>query len=225
MRFSPDSLKKTVSQVTNYFEKCRSKDGNINPGGWGLWFRSFRFLVFHDELTDLEQIWSDHHRTFVEQFVVQGHIFEDAAFKFQTFKGAVSSRFIISPSQVGFASQWDPGSDIESEWEIHETLGVIPVAKVLSFLLDLDIHDAAMHAIKSFPKSLARDLTDHGVIYSTKQFSLHHLDATFDDRVLHLGRHDAETGSALGDADGPKAILRKLHFMASRRVSLRSGCG
>lgn len=175
-------------------EKCRSKDGSLNPAGWGLWHRSFRFVVFHDEFSDLEQIWSDHHRTFVEQAVVEGHIFEEAAFRSdQAFKGSVSRRFIASPSQLGFASAWDPGGDIESESDIGESLGTIPVDQIVSFLIELDAHGAAMHAIKTFPESLVKAFADNGVTYSSKHLSLQHLGAEFEAEVLHFGGREAET--------------------------------
>lgn len=33
--------------------RCTTEDGQINPGGWGLWQKSFRFVFFCDKVSGL----------------------------------------------------------------------------------------------------------------------------------------------------------------------------
>jgi hypothetical protein len=166
-------------------EKCRNAAGEINPGGWGLWQQAFRFVIFSDLTSTREDIWSDHHRTFKENAVVQGYIFEKAAFRLDdAFRGSIERRFIASPSSLGFAGPWNPGGDVESASEVDDVLGHIPADQIVRLLLKLDRRGAAMNAIKTFPDDLDEELRRHSVEYSHEEFSSRHLGATFNDQVL-----------------------------------------
>jgi hypothetical protein len=167
--------------------RFKSQDGTINPGGWGLWGRSFRFVLFQDQVSGASQIWSDHHRSFIGNMAVSGWIFESALAS-HAFEGAITRKWIFAPEGIGSTQGWDPGGDIESSLEIGEMLASIPFWEIVRFLLELDQHmgGMAMHAVKRFPSPLQKRLDDIGTKYSTDDYSGRQFDTKFDTEVLSL---------------------------------------
>lgn len=157
--------------------------GPLNPLGYGVYLRQFDYTIFRDEVSGLEMIWSDFEKRFVEGLVVSRPLFESGP----DLAGVASGRFVASPSRLGFARDWDPGGNFPSEAEIGHQLGAVPFNEVRDLLLGLDYYGYGMYAVKTFPQSITTALEVDRVTYDTSDYSLAHLDATFEEALVDIG--------------------------------------
>lgn len=144
-------------------EKMKGDNG-INPGGWGLYYRGFRFVYFKDNISGMCQIWSDHYKTFVEDMKVQGWIFEKGRFNYELPK-SLYLEWIFGPECIGIA--WEYGGS-----SIGEELGKMPFWDIVHFFLELDHPLGARYAIKKFSDKLQVKLDETGTNYPIEDSGL-----------------------------------------------------
>ncbi len=71
----------------------------------------FDFTVFRDGISGLEQIWSKHHNSFVNEILVRGKVSDYSTFSFNDkFKGnALSNKIFITPVYIAFEPAFADG--------------------------------------------------------------------------------------------------------------------
>ena len=139
----------------------------------GLCGKSFRFIMFKDGVSQMEQIWSDWHKTFLDSIEVSDQIFNRE--NGLLFSGewpkkyrpnnisdpSIINPLVITPEFIGFNSILPDGSVLE-----EEKLSRIPFKNILSFFINLHVkYDIEMYAIKSFPHELQKKLDENKVEY------------------------------------------------------------
>lgn len=118
--------------------------------GYGLFGKSFHFVVFEDTVSAVRQVWSDYHKTFVDQELVEGR-----------FTGGYGHEFfhrnmIFTPEIVGFVD-WFTGiaGTPTDPWDVaRDKASELPFDMILRLLLDIHRHSPYSHmcAIQQFPQ-------------------------------------------------------------------------
>lgn len=75
--------------------------------GEGLWSKSFSFVYFYDAVSGMEQTWSSHEKSFVDDMGVEGHIFAEEygtgpVYPQKYENNNITNPLIITPSSIGF---------------------------------------------------------------------------------------------------------------------------
>jgi len=130
-----------------------------------LFGKNFRFVYFHDGISNLEQIWSDHYKTFIDELGIRGHIFHGKNIFSWDSKGDTkfSDRVVITPRFLGFDTIMPDGSVMD-----EDMIAKIPFGQIISFFLELQrrmFWEGAMYKVKKFPKNLADELKKNKVKY------------------------------------------------------------
>ena len=81
-------------------------------GEESLYMRDFRFKSFNDAVSGMQMIWSDHYKTFVNDYGVSGYIFQtkdglNGIFKKYDYHKRLSHPIVISPVRIGFNTHED----------------------------------------------------------------------------------------------------------------------
>lgn len=93
----------------------------------------FDFTMFRDGLSGLEQVWSRHHNTFVDELLVRGRVFHGSRWTLETkFKGnLISKDILISPDFIAFEHVLPEGHRLpDSSPEEKDKIGKIPFWEV-----------------------------------------------------------------------------------------------
>ena len=77
-----------------------------------LYLHDFRFKSFNDSVSGMEMIWSDHYKTFVDDYEISGKIFElknwgDDLYKKYDDHKRLCYPIVITPERIGFCSHED----------------------------------------------------------------------------------------------------------------------
>jgi len=138
--------------------------------GKGLFGKGFRFVYFYNAISGLEQIWSEHDKTFLDEMEINesilanedggiwGFMCEDLPEKFLDSKIFVP--IVITPYAIGFDTARLVG--------YSEDIQLFPFGSITSFFKDLYINIGLwgpMYKIKSFPKELEEEFKKHKVKY------------------------------------------------------------
>lgn len=138
--------------------------------------RKFSFVEFCDNVSGMSQIWSEGHKTFVDEMEDSGYFFgfdpklgnrNRQADKKRDYD--LTNRFVIRPEFVGFHTVLPDGEVMEDC-----KLAKIPYGDIISFF----VHDARnktmageMEAVKTFPPKLAAKLKENGVVYDIESYN------------------------------------------------------
>ena len=127
-----------------------------------LFGKDFWFVIFNDEISGMQQVWSNQHKNFVDCPEVYGRIFEPWPLlgpgKYAT--NLVSKHLTLNPRRAGFDAK---DGDIAN----------IPYSDILRLLLDLGkyTYGGAEYAIKEFPEQLKKKLQENNVRYDNNPWS------------------------------------------------------
>ena len=139
-------------------------------------YKGFVFVWFQDRVSGLRMIWSDHHRTFVEDMVAGGLVFAPDAGKRLDYQ-----YLVIDPQRIGFRP---PYFGYEESTDLIDELATMPFDGILRLLLRLEQAEIGlgMRAIREFPPDLAQDLVKTGTVYDAG----YSLRPYFEDEPLEL---------------------------------------
>jgi hypothetical protein len=140
--------------------------------GAALCGKTFRFVFFNDAVTGIHQIWSDHHKTFVEEACVSGQ-FTEFNKSFLTIwtegpRSFLNRSLVFTPSVVGFQSSLPFG--LESGDVDHKTaFNEIDMHLFLRLFLEMNRHSEGSHlfAVRQFPERHRKQLETAGAVYET----------------------------------------------------------
>jgi hypothetical protein len=173
-------------------------NGELNPSGWGLCYKGFRFVMFKDNVSGVCQFWSDQLKTFVDEMEIIGWIFEKGQLNYKMSE-SLHHKWIFSPSKMGIENIYGGES-------IGEELGRMPFWDIVRFLMEFDRRLGAMCAIKKFPKDLQTKLDETGTKYPIEDSGLWILD--------EFDKEDAVIGGCDGWAEqnGVQAYSQEVPF-------------
>ncbi|MBN2087896.1 hypothetical protein JW758_06140 [Candidatus Peregrinibacteria bacterium] len=137
----------------------------------GLYGKGFRFVNFYNGISNLEQIWSDYHKTFLDDMEIRGGVFGDKDGFFYSFNlhKKIPKKFkncklfnpiLISPKSIGF----DTAGLIGYSEKIQE----FPFWEIFRFLKDINKNvglGCEMNKIKKFSKELEKTFKKYKVKY------------------------------------------------------------
>ncbi|HAL44606.1 MAG: hypothetical protein A2Y12_18150 [Planctomycetes bacterium GWF2_42_9] len=140
-----------------------------------LFGKFFSFVIFQDEITGMEQIWSDYHKTFVNKITVCGQTFagldtltalsENSNRKYAD--NLISKPLILKPNLAAF-------DELYYQQNLHlHVLSNIPYYDIIRLLkYTTGYHQ---YAIKRFPDDIKKKLDEENVKYkiSTGSFEEH----------------------------------------------------
>jgi hypothetical protein len=133
-----------------------------------LWGKDFHFRIFHNEISGMKQIWSDHHKTFVDRIVVNGDVFDPSDqlpdltnLSQEYISREVPTGIECTPEKLSL----EGGSLFQSS-----SLAQIPYSRILKLLLSLGKFDneVAGCAIKQFQPELKREMDENEVQYDNE---------------------------------------------------------
>jgi hypothetical protein len=156
---------------TDKFVAEIKSDKNLNiDNDKSLCGKLFRFVYFHDGVSHLEQVWSDYHKTFIDEMEIRGRIFESKdTFSFSWIANKkykdnnISNTIVMTPDYIGFDTILPDGTVME-----EDKLSVIPFGKIIQLLLDLHKNIGvwgAMYRIKKFPQELIQEFEKSNIKY------------------------------------------------------------
>lgn len=158
-------LKKLASQNNQHpdeFIKEIFNDDTVDKGLFGKWFR---FVIFQDEISGIQQIWSDYHKTFLDTVNVEDQIFKGFDFlsvlSKDSDKSKYSDNFVIRPFGVTPCLAYfarDFGGD---------TLSKIPYYEIIRLLKYIG-KNTYQYAIKRFPDDLKKELEENKITYKVE---------------------------------------------------------
>jgi hypothetical protein len=169
-------LELTILPDWNALLECAANEENTTPdslikrihsdpvwqSGRGLFGKSFRFVVFQDEISGMSQLFSDHHQSFVDHAAVSGWL----APIFSKESGFLGRFLVVRPEQVGFTTQYDPATDRFTDSRFASRLDF---HQILRLLLNIYRHRGGSHmcAIQQFPPACLKSLQENGAVYDT----------------------------------------------------------
>lgn len=127
----------------------------------GLFGKRFRFVYFYDRVSHLEQIWSDHHKTFVDEIEIRGKIFESENYVVNWIGNKkykdnnIADTLVITPGYIGFNTVLPYGAVMDDD-----KLSIFPFREINEFFISLYKNIGwwgPMYKIKKFPKNLAQE--------------------------------------------------------------------
>jgi len=147
-----------------------------------LFQHDFRLIEFYDGCSGMSQVWSDYHKTFVDDLVIRGNIFSPPSFLPKKDSGNKLFRSMwITPSYIGHSSNRPDGEPTE-----NDIVSLIPFHDIKWFLHNIYQEknlDTSYFKIKKFPRYLKEILDNAHVQY--EHFS------NFDtDKEIRLQAHD-----------------------------------
>ncbi len=130
--------------------------------------KDFRFRIFHNEISGMKQIWSDHHKTFVDKIIVNGDIF-DPSEQLPDMTN-LSHEYISHEVPTGIECTPEKLSLEGSLLFQPSSLAQIPYHHILKLLLSLGKYDNEMAgcAIKQFQPELKREMDENKVQYDNE---------------------------------------------------------
>ncbi len=156
---------KTIPQK---FMSDIKKDKNLNIEK-GLFNNFFRFVYFYDGISNLEQIWSDYEKTFIDEIKISGQIFKSKTEDFfvwsdnEKYKNNnVKNNLIIKPDMIGLSNNILPDNSI------YEELSSIPFWNIIRFFINLHKNIdlcGPMYKIKKFPQNITQNLKKNNIKY------------------------------------------------------------
>jgi len=159
---------KTDEQTRDFVEDLY-KDSNLKINKTeSLFQKSFSFVVFNDGLSGIHQIWSDHHKTFVDDLEVKGDVFSGGFLSalFNKFpENKIIRQFFISPEFIGFRSDLPDGYMMD-----EDKISQIPFFDIINFFKkvhkNIDFM-LPMYAVKKFPQELQKKIDKYNVKYES----------------------------------------------------------
>ena len=147
-----------------------------------LFQNDFRLIEFYDAYSGMFQVWSDYHKTFIDDLVIRGSIFSPSSYFPQKDAGNKLFRSMwITPSYIGLSSNLPDGEPTE-----NDMISTIPFDEIKWFLHGIyqeKKFDTSYFKIKQFPVYLKEKLENAHVRY--EHFS------NFDtDKEIRLQAHD-----------------------------------
>lgn len=134
----------------------------------GLFGKLFRFVYFYDGVSHLEQIWSDHYKTFVDEIEIRGKIFESENMfswignkKYEN--NNIANTLVMTPGYIGFDTILPDGSVMD-----EDKLSIFPFRKINQFFINLHKNVGLwgpMYKIKEFPQDLAQEFERNKIKY------------------------------------------------------------
>ena len=110
-----------------------------------------------------DQIWSDYHKTFRDDFETSMYLFEDTSVLSQTFPGnKIANRFCVRPDYVGFESELPDGHLMEKD-----KISQIPFLDIVDYLKKIHQNPDHQRDDNNFPQPLQDKLDKFGVKYET----------------------------------------------------------
>ena len=132
--------------------------------GEGLYLQGFRFKHFHDGVSGLDMIWSDYHKTFVDEIEVGGFIFEEKDRSHSIFDkdkdNKIGHPIHITPSLIGFPSFEDFVPD-------ENKITAFPYTDVVNYLLD---PGRALDTFEGCPPALQEKLNEYNIKYEPDRY-------------------------------------------------------
>ncbi|MDX9893370.1 MAG: hypothetical protein RB292_03055 [Patescibacteria group bacterium] len=157
--------KTTAEKFVNEIKKDKSLNTDEDKSLYG---KSFRFVYFYNHLSNLEQIWSDHYKTFIDDIEIRGNIFETKNFfswiNHKKYKdNNISNTLVIRPEYLGFHTIL-PDGDVMDE----DKFSIFPFNTVLEFFIIM--HNSSsrldpMRRVKKFPGSLVKEFKEDKIKY------------------------------------------------------------
>ena len=137
----------------------------------------FGFVEFYDGVSGMTQIWSETHKTFVDEMENRGYIFDydkwvDEYNKHRDKKEEkykITDHLVIRPEFIGFHTILPDGEVLDDC-----KLGTIPYGEIISFFIEArkrDIIGGEMKAVKTFPPKLAEELKKNGAEYNIEDYN------------------------------------------------------
>jgi len=138
-----------------------------------LYHKGFTFIEFYDAVSGLNPIWSVHHKNFVEDAEIWGHVFENSRILGNVFdkkaawnefsKNKISRLFVASPSFVGFTGEYQ--SFLMTK---NDKLAEFPYYRIIQFLGDLEKNSGwgSDKMIKTFPEDIQKMFSEKEVQYN-----------------------------------------------------------
>jgi len=153
--------------------------------------KNFRFRIFHDEISGMKQIWSDHLKTFVDRIAVNGDVF-DPSDKLPVLTN-LNSEYISQEVPTGIECTPEKLS-LEGGLLFQScSLAQIPYSRILKLLLSLGKYDneVAGCAIKQFQPELKREMDENKVQYDNEpwKYIVEHDDAQLDEDFNKSDHH------------------------------------
>jgi hypothetical protein len=174
---------KSNDQVWDFVENLyKDSDLELNKEE-GLLQKSFSFVEFIDGLSGINQIWSDYHKTFLDDLEIRGYIFGDSFALFRKFpENKIGTQFRIRPDCIGFRSIL-PDGDLMEEDKISQ----IPYYDIINFLkqvyMNLDFR-SPMYCVKKFPQKLRGQFDKYRVKYEIWDFEDHGCSGDFNNKLI-----------------------------------------
>jgi hypothetical protein len=133
-----------------------------------IYGKLFRFVYFYDGVSQLQQVWSDHYKTFIDEIEIREDIFHsnsifswDIGSEKEATK--LSNRIVLTPNFIGFHTVLPDGDVME-----EDKLSLIPFGNIKQLLLDLHKNIGlwgAMYKIKKFPQKLVQEFEKNKIKY------------------------------------------------------------
>jgi hypothetical protein len=133
-----------------------------------LWRKEFSFRIFNNEISGMKQIWSDHHKTFIDKIVASGDVFDPSHqlpdminLKHEYISHEIPTGIECTPEKLSLKG----GPPFHSG-----SLAQIPYGRIQRLLLNLGKYSdgAAGCAIKQFPPGLKREMDENNVQYDNE---------------------------------------------------------
>ncbi len=138
--------------------------------------KNFGFVEFYDGISGVTQIWSEMHKTFVDEMEIRGYIFDYDKWvdeynkqKEEKQEYKITDHFVIRPEFIGFHTILPDGEVLD-----NCKLATIPYSDIISFFVEArkrDIIGGEMKAVKTFPPKLAKKLKKSGVKYDIENYN------------------------------------------------------
>lgn len=129
-----------------------------------LWLQWFSFTIFYDGISALTQVWSQYHKTFIDEVEVRGYILKSRGLDEKFPDNNINHPVVITPNYIGFHTVL-PDGEVMDEDKISQ----IPFWKILEFFIEVQKNSGtiweAKLAVKKFPKNIQKLLEKHNVKY------------------------------------------------------------
>lgn len=160
--------KENKTDVEKFVDEIK-KDKKLNISeDKGLYGKLFRFVYFYDGVSHLEQIWSDHYKTFVDKIEIRGNIFESENMflwignkKYEN--NNIANTLVMTPGYIGFHTVLPYGEVMD-----EDKLLIFPFGEINQFFINLHKNIGLwgpMYKIKKFPQNLAQELEKNKIKY------------------------------------------------------------
>ena len=152
----------------------------------GLFNKWFRFFIFQDGVSGMQQIWSDYHKTFLDEIKVEGQVFAGldilSVLSKHSDKSKYSDKLVSKPLALTPSSAYFEISEFKSH-----VLSSIPYRDIIRLLRYIGKNTGlgTQYAIKRFPDELKKELEKYKIVYKIETPSLdeHVIDENFNGSV------------------------------------------